>query len=593
MKKKKVYWLCNHATSVHEARAKILAGKGFEVIFFNEIKSLLDYYNRKRVNVIVLGDDNPPEVVTEALDVFVSHPNLYGIRLIFSAHKALPNQITIAYQWGIRDILPFHLSDKVWSRRFIFAVHPNPTNLKLPEPQLSLRELAGVFVPGRISWLGNERLRIETRIEVNPQANFALVGAIAEQLGAKSIPLVVESRDKKHLRFHYADAYICRFNVSKGKLDKLAKLLAHAGRDHQADSTIKVFAAIKSREIRQMLYRYLIRPRFEVATALSKNQITQEPKFLSPNLVIMDAEVLAESGTALFGELLAALEPQVPVVVIGDRENIDDLKELAGSRPVHLLRKVRPERLADRIENDILSVNPNALRNEPAGAVMLKKDSVFSFCELYLPARIVNFHPEGIRFKVPLEIGRYSFVRLESPFFRKRSIPLYGKVIRSFADARGEEELRYTSEVLMCSTTRESQKWLSNLAVSYLSKSLGTALPKDNTPTPEVPSDFGLDLELDLGGLPSGVADAAPPPSGPATVAKIRKAPRPRAVKRPGRSMSGKDAVNNAVTLLIVLAMVAAFGVGLIWVIEQQGPTASSQAYSKEFEKLQDKLRRR
>ena len=159
MKSKTIYWLTDTVLPVFKERAEYLLQKGVEVYFFNDINSLLDYYSKKRVNVIVISDDFRKEILQATLTQISSLPNLYGVRLILSVQQNVPSLIKQAYELGFRDIIPFDLDGRQWLHRFLFSISGSEIPFTSPHPHVGLKAIGGVFIPARIVWISNDRIR--------------------------------------------------------------------------------------------------------------------------------------------------------------------------------------------------------------------------------------------------------------------------------------------------------------------------------------------------------------------------------------------------------------------------------------------------
>ncbi len=583
MRKRTIYWLRDRASSTHEILSELLEQKGIETIFFNDIRSLLDHYNKKRVNVIVAGDDAPSEVVSNALKVLVGHPNLYGVRIIFSVSQDASEEIRFAYHLGCRDIIPFDLEHKTWVQRFLFSTSTRSLSVSIPHPQITLRSIAGVYVPGKIVWFGPKSLRIEARLDASVGAPLTLVGPLAQYLGVKSIQLVVEKREKTNLLYRFSDAYICTFQVPTSAQPKLRKVLEHFNGEKGEGSRIKVFAAVQSRELREILYESLPRQDYILATALSKNHIVSEPQYFSPDIVFMDATLVDGQDYSIFSDMLAALPQATPIVIVGNRSTIEDLRALAPGRRLFIQTKLRSQSIHDLIQNRFLKGMQRAHYLEPPGAALVRESNVFSSCEIYISARLKSVSPLGAKLDLPIEIGKFGFCRLESPFIQKATRgEVFGKITGSSGGYDESNQHPYSIEVLFCNTSASRRIRIARMMLDTLRTQL--RIPEDMAkPAIESSKAIGPEPVIERTAVPADIS-----PANEEFLVRVSDS-----AKTVVTAIRQKNILGIILPVLLMLTFIGAAGAALYWLTEVYAPTheKSGGIFSRELERFKSKDR--
>lgn len=468
MKKRNVYWLCHKVTPLHDERVNVLAQKGVEVQFFNNINDLLKYYTLKRVNVIIVSDDGPRELTERELDTLSSHPNLYGVRLILSVDRNVAHIVNKAYQLGFRDILPLDLMTKLWVKRLLFSSSSRASHIASGSMQVSFKEIAGVYVPGRIVSLSHQRVRLEARIKVSLGTHVTILGGLAAHLGMNALRLEVENLDVTNLRYRFSDALICRLLLPPERIPRLETALELLARDRPGHE-LKVFAAIKTVVTRNQLIEILGRSQVHLATALNKNHIIEEPKYLGPHIVLLEDLFCHPDDLTLFSRMVDHLPDGIPIVIVGERRNIDDLKSLAPGHRVYVLPKIR-DNLLSLILNHYLTGRSLNNTVDEENTIRVGINSRFSSCEIYLPSRQISIHPEGASFRVPIDVGRYGLCRVESPWIRKIKHQVYGKVIRNYLSEGEQNDNHHIIEVAFANLLRHERSLLSGVIVDRMIK---------------------------------------------------------------------------------------------------------------------------
>ena len=584
MKKKSIYWLCRQMTSQYKERKSLLSQKGVQVQFFNDIGSLLEYYTSKRVNVIVVSDDLGPNAAAAALETLSSHPNLYGVRVIFSVSKNIPFLIEKAYEMGVRDIIPLDLEPKPWCQRFLFSSGAGEAKAPEPLPQLLVKSISGVYVPGRVVWLDDGRIRIECRIQAKVGTRLTMIGPIARFLGVKTIAIVIEKKDRSNLRYRYSDAFICRLKLPKDKIPKLGKLLALL-EEEKSDKGLKIFSAVKTADVRNELIEALGNNDVILATALNRQHITTEPKYFSPQLVFIEDLLCLPSDLSTFHKMVENLPEGVPIVVIGDKAKVDSLRSLAGGRKIHVLPKVRENMMA-LIYQRYLTGQSWQKNFDSKNAIVVGSKSRFTCCEIYVPARLRAIHPQGATLALPVSIGRFGFCRVESSFIKKTfSDKVFGKIVASYNMTHLSSEHPHMVDVLFGNILLEHRKNLSALMAAALLKLLGIKQdPRTTLPKPEKIPDAPIPEKV----LDPEIYNPEPLLSSDEVIEKIAGQ-----TKQLARNVKNSEAAKNFVPLFLVLAFLGLMGATLYWMMLNYDPkeSVSGSTFTRELEKFKNQNR--
>lgn len=438
MKKKPLYWITADLTDNHRYLSENLKDQGISIRFFNRVDELQKAFRAQRVTTIMVGDEGPPEIAGRLLENLTQNSEFYGVRFVLSLTPPLRSELTdLAWRLGVRDMIPIDLEFKHWHRRFVFSTSGKPIRFPVPQPRMTLRGICGLSIPARISWISGNRVRVEARIKATAGTTLKLKGPLAEHLGMKMISLAVESQDKSRLRYRYSDALVCRWQIPQTRMAKLNLILDHLARQ-DLDMAARVFLVAKSPELRTHVLKTLRNPRFEVASALSKQHILNEPSYFSPHLVMLEDSFCVPGEYRLIKKMAASLQPGVPVLVLGNKANLKELRHHCPDRKFFAVAHDRRD-----LENLILSRFIKPADMQVSGldpeARNLPSDSPFSWGEVHFSARLTAIHPTAAQVAMPVNLANFTICRLESPLVgRILGRQVYAKITDTFPDYSGE-----------------------------------------------------------------------------------------------------------------------------------------------------------
>lgn len=467
MRKRLVYWLAHTLSPLEREKAAFLAEKECEIQFFSDLSQLIGAFSVHRAGTVVLSDEGSQEDARALMARVAATPELYGVRFVLSVREPRYETMRVAYALGFRDIIPSDLDRRAWLRRFHFSTSIAPTSLPQPHPMMSLNAISAVHVPARVIWISSSRIRIETRIAAGIGSKFHMSGPIADYLGLKTLTLTVLEKPRLNLRYRFAEAFVCQWQAPDEALRKKGMLLEHL-RKVDVGAACRAFGVIQSPEIRAELLEILKAPRFEVATALNKKGISEEPKYFHPHIVFIEDRMLGGDNSGQIAELLQSLDSRVPLVVIGLNADFDRLRSVALGRKIIPLPRLKPT-LPMMIFEKYLPHRWLSGLGEPEDANLVHAGSEFSFAEIKLPARLRGIHPHAAELALPMQVGAYGLCRIESPYIGRilRRTPL-AKITESYEDPRKQaDDFRYCIECVFTDVMQgERTRLVRDLATS-------------------------------------------------------------------------------------------------------------------------------
>ena len=312
MSKKTVYWLSRQISLRAKQKIEVLSQSGFKVLVVKSVTELNRKFPKQRALSIIVGDGGDLVEVKSNIKNITEDPEYGSIRLVLSVSSRLSKLPYAAMDYGFRDIIPLDFSDKLWLRKFLFAVGLNNDFGPALEPSLTMHQMATANIPSRASWISASHIWIESRLNPKVGSNLQLKGTLAAQLGVKSISLQVEKKFNTHLHYRYSEALLCRWSIPT-KLNKNKQLLLKLLSEHYSTKPIYVFMGMSSGIEREKIKRALNRKNIHLHLALQKKSLVDEPKYISPDVMILDYKLASGRNSKLFDKILRNL-PKKPTL---------------------------------------------------------------------------------------------------------------------------------------------------------------------------------------------------------------------------------------------------------------------------------------
>jgi hypothetical protein len=473
---KEIYWLCRSMSADVTQKIQLLQRYHITVRTVSDFQSLAKAYAESRLNTIIIGDEGDPSTLDGPMVKLSNHPEYAGVRFILSLSRSNGDLVTKVVNLGFRDIIAIDLPDAQWLKRYAFASSGRPTELSLPNPRISLQSLASLKIPGRVAWVTEKELWLETRLAPPVGTELPMSGGLADLLGLKQVRLKVLNRYRSHLHFRYSEALLCRWEVApQHQVRKLA--LQNFMNEQGSAAQYRLYAIIKNRELRNYLVKTLPDDRFQLSVALNKNNMIQEPRFIAPDAVLIEDKMCLGPHRLNFEEMLKNLDPQISVFVMG--EAASTVTSALGHRLI-AVEDVRTH-FQNFVETELGA--PKAVNLD---ATPVPRNHALSFADILLPARLTSVHPEFIEIASTYSLGQFGLFGLESPLFQSAvQQKVHGKVLDTYeGETQGQlKEFPYRARAIITDLARSEREALGRQLVEVFRRQM---LPKAPDSQPAV-----------------------------------------------------------------------------------------------------------
>lgn len=477
-----IYWLTLEPDDAHQAIVAELNERGFDVQFFRTLDALTKELRIKRVTFVVVGDEGPEVIVLKAISMLNRMPDIQGAKLVLSCSRYSRTVLRAAACEGFRDILPLTLPAKSWGQRFLFSVGESQEPLPMPNTSLACNSESSFSIPARVVWISEQEVWIESRIYPNKGTKFALTGPVAQSMGVKAIDLEVIASERKNLHYRFSIALICKYRHPEN--DELVQETLNAARQLDTGPRVKTFLVIQSPALRASVIRHLTDEVFDIRAALQKKSLTEEPRYFSPDLVIIEDRLCIGTNQPRFGEMLKSLPRATKIVILGDSVMLNQIQTLAGDRKLYNIKRI-PVNLREQVVKDILNLN---IHTADASKWFIPAEHEFSLAEIKFPALLKRLHPDLAVMAVPHPVGIYGLARIESSLLKAITTRFpYSKISASYSGPNlDKDRFPYMMECYFCDIPLNERKTLGRALEKMFSQELAGIALDDQTLIQEV-----------------------------------------------------------------------------------------------------------
>lgn len=410
----KIYWLSIETTDAHSKKAALLHKRGYKVLFFRTLAAMVAEIRQNRVSIIIIGDEGSEYTSLRSIAMLANMPEIQGCRLIYSSADPTRAMMKAACCNGVRDILPLYMPSREWLERFLFAIGAKDTAIQSPSYALCYSENIKVNVPARVVSISATKIRLESRLAVEPGQTVHVTGPIAKSMGLKSLAVTIEGKRKDRLVYRFSDSFHGSWTADarqKARVDETLALLAKS----DTGKKLRVFLAIQSPALRNSLIRQLDETQYDTHTALIKRSIVEEPRYFSPHILIIEQTLLGEK---VIQEMVSGQNDYLQrckVIVMGADGPTDSQRAAVPVQMTWL--KSMPADFSLYLQKTIID-DTIATKTEP-GLYFLPPEDSFSMAEVLLDGQLTTLHPEQLQFRLPAAISNFGLLRIESPLLKK------------------------------------------------------------------------------------------------------------------------------------------------------------------------------
>ena len=465
-------------------RALLLHAQGIEVQFFSNSESFLKELDSKRAGIIIVSDHDTALATEKVLTMLLNTPEIQGAKMVYSCLSKNNELRMFAAGLGFRDIVPEDLDDKQWLHRIRFAVASKPIDFQQPAIQTSMHQISALSLPTRIVWIAKDTIRIECRARAPIGASFLLSGSLADAFGVSSISLTVRSTTRSNLLYRFSDALICEWSVPASAKERTANVLRTLSAEDPGPRC-RIFVAVQNTSLRKELLTQFDDPRFEISTALQKNSIANDPKFFSPDMVLIESS-LCSSKDDQFATMMKHLPEHTAVAIFGKPENFSFIRSKYAPRTIITMNSVQKDIRTSAL-NRFMPIRQKIDDLAFIGGSYIPSENHMSLGEISFSTRLTRIHPSAITLGLPFPVANFALARIDCPYIRRSTgrnlLMKVTNVYRSSADQSLKHS--YIAEGYLADASPEEQNLLADTIVTTQADALRIFQP-DNKQKQEV-----------------------------------------------------------------------------------------------------------
>jgi DNA-binding NarL/FixJ family response regulator len=468
---REIYWISAEVQPAMQEKIDILKKLKVDVKVLPDFATLSRTYPTARLNTIVIDDSMIDAKNSELLGRLTAHPEYAGVRFILSITHSNNETVNRAISLGFRDVIPIDCSPELWVRRYSFASSGQAADMAEPYPQITMKKISALHIPARIAWMNDKDMWLESRLTPPVGTILTLGGGIAEFLGVNHLTLKVMAHHTTHLHFRYSDALLCRWDIAKAQQDKKALLLDF----FKAQPRIaphRIYCIIRSPELRRDLIKRLDVQRFQVSIALNKTNMIHEPRYIGPDVIIIEDSMCRGPNRAAFKEMLDNLITDIPILIVGPHVMEESFSDISSN-----FRLLRSPKLPANLDEYLIE-QAGKTEQTQASVTFIPKNHKTSFAHIAIPARMTKLHPDAAQLAIAYPLGRFGICALDAPIFHNT---LGRRVYFKVTDCQGHSqaslnEFPYKIDGLLVDIRHDERRQLKDFLVNFYQQKIEESL---------------------------------------------------------------------------------------------------------------------
>ena len=462
-----VFWYVGIKSKKAEGFAKALEVHGYRSHYFYSIAELRRKITKLRSRLLILtaGNEDLNTFRNLVLDLGTI-PELNGAYFILLGESLDRDKKAIAVANNFRDLIDANISSEAFVHRVLVATCRKKHSVVWQGMQLRLQKKSLAHIPSRLTWLDEEKLRIEAPFIIPKGGTLWIKGEIFKKFGLEPLRLIVKEHSRQNLSYRFSHAFIAEWAHSEESTRQKNKIIRFA-KDHDSNKQTKVFLAVQNPSLRNSLTGLFKKYGCDVRAALSKNSIVREPLFLSPDIFILEDKLL--SDPKLKGQLTDKFNnpPDIAKVwlIQGNQIPLKNFVEKMSTKLEVKLFDQKEENFLKSIEKSIPAKTIDYKR------VYLGLGHQLSIVDVLMPATVESIFPAGGVIGFPGYMRPNSLIRIEwqeanSP----ESKSYFLKVLGKNQDSAPNAKFRYYSQFAFVDLSDSAHKRF----LEHLWRSLGT-----------------------------------------------------------------------------------------------------------------------
>ncbi|MDB2447277.1 hypothetical protein N9W79_01490, partial [bacterium] len=387
--------------------AQELKDIGYGAEFFTNIDELQFVLKDRRATMILFSDYGDELVVEQMLLKFLKIPDVMSAKLVLDSYSGAPRIKDLAITGAFRDIIPYKMISKEWIERFLYSTSSKASYTKAPNLMLTVNMKAAASIPAKITKLGPGYLRVETKMDPEIGTKIGLRGQVIKALGVKKLSVKIKSKERKNLTYRFSQALELEWDVEDVNAGRLKSLMAKL-QNLNRSARHRIFLVCQDTDIRASVFDQLKHTQHDIRTAISNKGMINDPKFFTPDLVIVENAFLQDENGQDFSEMCGNLQYGSTVIIVGETSHL----EYFQNKFKRLIIQVVASEVDEKIEEWVSMLNDDNVKN-PGMVLDIPFNHDFSSGEFMVPARVSKLHPKMGELRFPLCVGDFSLVELD------------------------------------------------------------------------------------------------------------------------------------------------------------------------------------
>ncbi|MFK7823105.1 MAG: hypothetical protein AB8G05_03050 [Oligoflexales bacterium] len=446
----------------------------FHCDYVFSISELSEQLSEQRASIILLGNGNSK---AETLDFILSLPTITeakGSRWVLTLNEYQADLVEIAAASNFRDFVPSNIPQNLWLFRVLYASSRQALDFPIPSAHIAVDHPSVFHFPGRIVWLNNDRIRIESQIAPPLGTTIEVVGDLFGKKENKVLKLHIEKVEQKRLVYRFSSALEGSWSVQPNQKSDFIKYLKENA-IISSKPKYRIFLGIKSKEYRKQIINYFNSDQYDCNSALQLKSLLFEPNYYSPDILFIEDSLCCGAHSQRFQKMIENLDNSVPVVIIGANPEIAVHKEHYKNKTIVQMVQVSQDGLNEICRQHLPPIE--RLMDMHKATFYLDSDEPLSCISIKVPGKINSLHSMTVYLSSPYPLKNFSIFKIQSPLLKKwlGKDPWFKITKLTGTNSSYDKRLTYSAGGFLMDISNSEKQLLASSLSKFIGKILGIA----------------------------------------------------------------------------------------------------------------------
>ena len=466
-------WLVPESQNVVSDISKHMEKHHFQSVIMSNFSDVSKYLTHNRVPLIIICESQQLAETEKNIISLTSLPEAKGSRFVFTYNKQNHELLETVTAQNIRELIPLNIPINFWVYRALYASSSHAMKYPIAPNRITFNHSVELAFPGKVIWINQNKLRLECQLDLPVGSSVHVKGKLFEDEKHESIKLVVKKVEHRRLYYRFSSVIEGTWSKQDQSNPSTRSMMENIKEniEHTLNPKYRIFVALKDPDLRTKILNFFDFDHFDCNSALHLKSIIYEPKFYTPDLVVIEDKLCAQNQKNAFQKMLRFIPSKTPIIIMGDSENFEAIQSEHKERKIFSLKSYSFAKLSEIVGKSLPELEE--LVDSHPETYYLDGKSKEACVTLKLPGKIQSLHPQNATISSKFQIKNFTILEIRSPLIKSlcKNYP-FMKITKMNEASFGPPDSTHFYSGYLMNVDFEEQKSFANSLCKYLAKSL-------------------------------------------------------------------------------------------------------------------------